>query len=35
MNVLAVSGPRHANWRWRIVDHAGATAEASPPGPPA
>ena len=24
MNVIAVSVPLRAGWRWRIVDHAGA-----------
>jgi hypothetical protein len=32
VNVVAVSTPRTADWRWRIVDGAGETIEESSMG---
>jgi hypothetical protein len=32
MNVVAFSSPHRPDWRWRIVDYAGATVEESSMG---
>jgi hypothetical protein len=29
VNVVAISTPRHPNWRWRIVNYAGEVVEES------
>ena len=29
MQVMAISSPRHPEWRWRITDYAGAVVEES------
>jgi hypothetical protein len=34
MNVLAVSTPRHPDWRWRIIDYNGEMVEESYTGFP-